>query len=386
MEAELQQPGKLYFRNLDSIRFFAATMVFLQHGVAGSYQYLNIKGSTAERFLYTISNGGTGVSIFFVLSGFLITYLILSEIKLKGNFSLKNFYIRRMLRIWPLYFLVIIIAFIIFPVLAKLSKTPINQGASIWYQLIFMGNFDIMKIESLRPGTDILMQNITWSIAIEEQFYALWPLIFVFLPPKYILPTIVSVIAGSLVFRFYHSDNINILYFHTLSVIVDLGTGALFAYLIITRAKIRRFFERTNTWTILASFVLFFISMMYGDILFSSPIGSFLSRLYFALLFGFIIAGQSMITTPSILELGNISIAKKLGKYTYGIYLLHPIAIEIIHIISKKVLPGLDIFFAQIFMGIFSLFLTLIFSWLSYTYFEKPFLDFKNLFGSITKE
>lgn len=386
MAAKLPHPSKIYFRNLDSIRFFAALMVFLQHGISRSYKYLNIQGTVIEKFLNAISNGGTGVSIFFVLSGFLITYLILSEIELTGKFSLKNFYIRRILRIWPLYFAVVAIAFLLFPLLSSLLKTPINQGANLWYQLTFLGNFDVMRIEKFRPGTEILMQNITWSVAIEEQFYAFWPLIFAFLPRKFILPAIVSVILGSLVFRLCHPGDKIILYFHTLAVMIDLGTGALFAYLIIASAKIRAFFQRTNTWTILGSFVLFFLSMMYGTILFSTNAGIFLSRIYFALLFAFIIASQSMISNPSVLELGNIRFVNKLGKYTYGIYLLHPIALEIMHIAGRKFHIVFDSFLPVFIFGICSLILTLFISWLSYTYFEKKFLNLKKLFGSITKE
>src|SRR5690349_20307522 len=106
------QRNKIYFKNLDSIRFIAAMMVFLQHGISLSYRYLPIKNTVWEKLLNTISNGGTGVSIFFVLSGFLITYLLISEHELKTKISLKNFYIRRVLRIWPLYFLVVFFSFL----------------------------------------------------------------------------------------------------------------------------------------------------------------------------------------------------------------------------------------------------------------------------------
>lgn len=386
MSEETLKPTKIYFRNLDSIRFFAALMVFLQHGMSGSYKYLNLHGSIAERFLYSISNGGTGVSIFFVLSGFLITYIILSEIELNGKFSIKNFYIRRVLRIWPLYFAVVAVAFLIFPVLSSLLKTPINQGANIWYQLTFLGNFDVMHIEKFRPGTELMMQNITWSVAIEEQFYAFWPLIFVFLPRKLFLPAIVTVLAGSLVFRFLHSDDKFILYFHTLSVMIYLATGALFAYLLIASARVRAFFQRTNIWTILGSFLLFFFSIMYGDILFPGAAGTFLMPFFLAILFAFIIASQSMIVKPSALEMGNIGFANKWGKYTYGIYLLHPIAIEIVHIAGKRLHLINESFFPLFVSGILSFSLTLFISWLSYEYFEKRFLKLKKAFAFISED
>ena len=73
---------KVYFDNLDSIRFIAALMVYLGHGISPSYQYLPIENTFLETLLNTISNAGTGVSIFFVLSGFLISKEIAKKLKL----------------------------------------------------------------------------------------------------------------------------------------------------------------------------------------------------------------------------------------------------------------------------------------------------------------
>jgi peptidoglycan/LPS O-acetylase OafA/YrhL len=386
MVEELQKPTKLYFRNLDSIRFFAALMVFLSHTMFGRYRIPKIQGTIVERFLYGISNGEMGVTLFFVLSGFLITYLILSEQELTGNFSIKNFYIRRILRIWPLYFAVIAVTFLLFPLLSKMLKQPINHGANIFYQLTFLSNFDVMRIEKFRPGTEIMMQDITWSVAIEEQFYAFWPLIFFFLPRKFILPAICSVVTGSLLFRFYYANDRFTLYFNTLAVMSDLGIGALFAYFIISSKKVRNFFQQSTIYMTLFSFLLFFISLMYYDELQSTAIGKYLYHPYFDLLFGFIIASQSMIIITSKLQLGNIGFARKLGKYTYGIYLLHPIALEIIHVIGKAFHLSKNSFFTFSLAGVSGFALTLFISWLSYEYFEKKFLNLKKSFSFIIKE
>ncbi len=382
MNAPIPAPQKIYFRNLDSIRFFAAMMVVLQHD---KFMHLDIQNAILRRFLFTMSDGETGVSIFFVLSGFLITYLILSEIDLRGRFSLGKFYIRRILRIWPLYFAVVFIAFFIFPALSSLLKSPINQGGNLWYQFCFLSNFDVINIEKYRIGTEILMQNITWSVAIEEQFYAFWPLIFVFLPRKAILPAICFILISSLLFRFYYFDDLTLLYFHTFSAMLYLGTGALTAYLIITRQKVRTFFERMGTGAILILFILLFLSVMCKGIIFPSKITLFISQPFFAILFAFIIASQSMIKKPSALELGNIGFANKLGKYTYGIYLLHPIALEITHIIGKQ-LHVPDTLLPFLCLNVFGLILTFVISWLSYTYFESKFLNLKKRFAFIQKD
>src|SRR4051812_44537291 len=102
---------KKYFENLDGLRFILAMVVFSSHSMLGdafsklsSFDFLN-------RFILTFSKGSLGVSCFFVLSGFLITYLMIEEKERQLNFNLKNFYIRRALRIWPLYYGVLLITF-----------------------------------------------------------------------------------------------------------------------------------------------------------------------------------------------------------------------------------------------------------------------------------
>ena len=94
--------AKVYFKNLDGIRCLAAVMVLMQH-VSDYKKDLGTDVANAER-PFVSSLGMFGVTLFFVLSGFLIFYLLFTEKKLTGTVRVKDFYIRRMLRIWPLYF------------------------------------------------------------------------------------------------------------------------------------------------------------------------------------------------------------------------------------------------------------------------------------------
>src|SRR5688500_5665020 len=101
-----------YFPAVDGLRFFAFFIVFLHHTL------LNISSTNPllNGFLVIIQkNGWVGVDLFFVLSGFLITMLLLKERQKFGRYSLRNFWIRRSLRIWPLYFLGLLFGFFIFP-------------------------------------------------------------------------------------------------------------------------------------------------------------------------------------------------------------------------------------------------------------------------------
>src|SRR5205085_9627779 len=112
-------------------------------------------------------NGNLGVNFFFVLSGFLITYLLIEEKKLTGKIHIGNFWIRRILRIWPLYFACVFIGFVLFPFAKHMAGGTSAETADPWYYLAFINNFDYIK-KGLpdSPGLGVL-----WSVAIEEQFY-----------------------------------------------------------------------------------------------------------------------------------------------------------------------------------------------------------------------
>src|SRR6476660_5257777 len=104
--------AKVFFPNLDGLRFFAFFLVYLQHAFGDLLAEIGQPGFWLGRLQTNVSGaGGIGVSFFFVLSGFLITYLILREIQLYGFLDVRAFYIRRSLRIWPLYYAVIIFGF-----------------------------------------------------------------------------------------------------------------------------------------------------------------------------------------------------------------------------------------------------------------------------------
>ena len=104
--------SKIYFPGLNGIRFIAATMVIIAHieGFKNKMGYWNINDNNVINQL-----GNQGVKIFFVLSGFLITYLLLKEKARFKSIDVRKFYIRRILRIWPLYFLVLLGGFFIIP-------------------------------------------------------------------------------------------------------------------------------------------------------------------------------------------------------------------------------------------------------------------------------
>lgn len=372
--------NKPYFANLDAIRWIAALMVFLGHAVSPSYKYLNIQDSLAEKLLYAISDGKKGVSIFFVLSGFLITYLLISEYKTTARIALKKFYIRRVLRIWPLYYLVVAFSFFIYPALNSMVKMDYPWGSNVYYHLAFLSNFDIIRM-SQHFSSGARSQDITWSVSVEEQFYLVWPLLFVLLPKRIWGFTILLVIAGSVFFRFTHSDNGIVLYFHSFAVVLDLAIGALFAYGLQSSKIIRDFFENRSTGTHLFLFIIAFFFLWWSEIYFSFANNNTSVRIFSSVLFAFIISAQALTKQQSKFNLGNWRFATHWGKYTYGIYLLHPIVMVIIEMIlfSQQISP--KNFITAFGIGMLELVLTLLLSKFIFRYYESYFLTLKEKFS-----
>lgn len=369
---------KIYFENLNSIRFIAAMMVFFAHTIHPGFNYLPIKNTFWERLLNLLSDGGVGVSIFFVLSGFLITYLLLDEFELNHRIHIINFYLRRILRIWPLYFAVLTFSFLIYPGLKILLGLNNPLKSDILYYLFFLSNFDVINIAKHCAGYDAASQNITWSVSVEEQFYLFWPLIFYFLPKKFWLASLLLVITGSVIFRVLHYKDTTLLYFHSLSVMLDLGIGGVFAYLVREHSKIKRFFQNCSTIHHVIFFSITFLLLLWNDLIFNFSYGVALGRIFTSIAFAFIICAQALTRYTSIFNLKNLSFADKWGKYTYGIYLIHPIVITLVNVLARITYFSENNFIALCFTTTVCLIFTLIISKLSYEYFEIRFLRLKD--------
>lgn len=342
-----------YFRNLDSIRTVAALMVFLCHAGPNVYRFLPEDWQILFNFA---SNGFAGVSIFFVLSGFLITYLLLTEHQENGKISLKGFYLRRVKRIFPLYFAVLIFTFGIYPLVKRFAGMESPNGPDVWHHIFFLSNFDVIRVLSDCPGNDTMSQNVTWSISVEEQFYLVWPLIFL-LNKKWWLPLIISGVVASLVFRSYNSMDGIILYYHSFAVMIDLAIGGLVAFLIHRIVLLEIFFEWFTAWKLCAV-----VSLSVILVAIDAP------RIFTSLSFALVIAAMAF----TKLDLSD-NFLNKWGKYTYGIYLLHPIVLTVLDAALRLFNP-LHNFNYYLFVAGAGFIITLGVSKLSYHYFEKPIL------------
>ena len=175
---------KIFFPNLDGLRFLSFFSVFFFHIWVLMFDRYRLSGPTPWVVKFLFQNGEIGVNFFFVLSGFLITYLLIQEKKITGKIHVANFYIRRILRIWPLFYVCILFGLVLYPLLKKVIGGELFVVAHPWTYFVFLNNFDFLK-----NGAPAII-SVLWSVAIEEQFYLVWPLLrglFAFQNYKFIL-------------------------------------------------------------------------------------------------------------------------------------------------------------------------------------------------------
>lgn len=370
---------KIFFPNLDGLRFLSFFIVFLTHGLTTDSP--TIPHSSWYGFLKNrmFSDGEIGVSFFFVLSGFLISYLLLVEKKVTKRIDVKAFYIRRLLRIWPLYYAVVLFGFLAFPLLKQcFGQTP-NEKSDPWLCFTFLNNFNRIY----NGDSDASVMTIMWSVAIEEQFYLIWPLLFLLIPQKSYSYIFLIVIALSTIFRalYLHSTPID---WHTMGVISDMAIGGFAAYLMLTSRSFSEFVENMPKPVIVTIYLLTLLYIIVKHEIFASDLMQVLKRIFMATTFVFIILEQNF-SKRSLFKISNWKIVSRLGKYTYGLYCLHGIAVLTCLTILRQL--GLtqsmwQLLFLQLPL---SLLLSIFISWISYKYFESWFLKLKARFSYIDR-
>lgn len=363
-----------HFENLDALRDIACLAVVFFH--LPTYLVID-KNSTTFRFLSVVfsfngQGGQLGVFFFFTLSGFLITYLLFTEKFFSSTINIVHFYLRRVLRIWPMYFMILFIAFILSPLICNfLGYSYIEKSNPISY-IFFVSNFDV--IYNALPTNKIL--GTLWSVAVEEQFYLIWPLLMLIISVKNSKVIFTLLFCLSLLFIIYNFHNEQIIYYHTISAILYLSFGAIMANFCFYEIKFinKRMINLPKKYILLiyitSIIVLFFNNQIQNSFIY----WRFLSKIFSVLFFSFIIVEQ-IYSPNSFFKFGKIGFLNYSGKISYGIYLLHLIAIYIVHYLSSE-------FNLNVILQIFLiLVLTYALSSISYFYYEKPFIKLKSRFS-----
>lgn len=355
LRAQTVAPGRIYYPGLDALRGLAVLSVLLFH-LFPSNRFFGI--------------GWIGVDFFFVISGFLITSILLQSNKGQGYF--KNFYTRRLLRILPLSFALLLVFF--------LGVTFFDQGNRLafyrqnwWYYFLFVQNW-LFYAKGL-PQEYYL--NHFWSLAVEEQFYLFFPLlvyavskrrlvqiIFVLIPVVLCLRVAVWTASPGDFARYYCSTftRADSLLFGCL-----LGCGVRFQ---INRLSLVLL---VLTVGVLAAGILF-----YQSVSFKNP---FLATIGYTLVALVFYAFLSIYTGDdhSFFRLRKSPLLNYIGKISYGLYLIH---VPVYLVVTALCAKAFGNFATELLAGSISLTLTLVLSSFSYYAFERHFLRLKDHFSA----
>jgi peptidoglycan/LPS O-acetylase OafA/YrhL len=378
---------RIFFPNLDGLRFISFFVVFLHHCYLWFFNNLQQSSPTAyglQAFLFKY--GSLGVNFFFVLSGFLITYLLIKEKEVTGTIHVGNFYVRRILRIWPLYFLCILLGFIVWPMLKQMTGEAANESAHIWYYIFLIGNFDYMHTWPVKPEAITIL--VLWSVCVEEQFYLAWPVVLKIVPTKYYKFIFIGIMVFSLLFRCFYTEGTDadhaVRYFHTFSLIGDMALGALMAWLVSYPNKFRDFITNLSKPAIAFIYIITLGLCLGKEYIFPYGVPIIFERLVIGIFFALIIAEQNY-AKNSLFKMSRFRLMSKLGIYTYGLYCLHLLGMYIIVQIANKMgwnQEGLGVVAALAILGLLS---SIVIALASYHLFEKWFLKWKDKFAFITK-
>jgi len=365
----LQATTTTKFDTLDALRFFAFFRVFMLH----------IPNFCNLPLFETIKNGGAiGVDFFFVLSGFLITYLLAKEKYTTGTVDAKRFMMRRIFRIWPLYYLGVGLAYAnVFVSQHYGFGSSSGYTPNILFSATFTENIKMIMEDNFPNGAPL---RVFWSLCVEEQFYILWIILFKFIPLKH-LPKIFGVL---LVTAWCYRIIVPPLLHNTMMTDVDLISkldyfcigGSLALCMVAYPGMVKKLQAllpgAIQLPVIGICFFFFFFQQLLPDNFINNPIYfPTLSATVFTLLIAcFILPGSKYSIT-------NHSLLGRWGNISYGLYVYHTPVILVLLIVFKA-LHWQNSWLNLLEFTLLAFLATLLVSFFSYKFFERPFLQLRN--------
>jgi peptidoglycan/LPS O-acetylase OafA/YrhL len=364
---------RIHFHSLDALRFFAFLKVYLLH--------IPLQGDFPI-FSYLKSGGGIGVLFFFVLSGFLITYLLIHSKMSQGQVNLSNFFMRRSFRIWPLFFLMVILAFVLpYAFREDIGFHTVGGGyMPDWkFSFTFTENYK-MLMEDNFPRTTPL--PVFWSLCIEEHFYIVWMLVAFLLPVKHFFKFLIGCFVLGWIARYAEPhvlSNQNITTNDLFTNIDFFAAGGLLAYLVARKYdQVSSFIHKIPVWLRYVFILVVVLAVIFQKEIFfyDNPYRFDVIR---STIIAFLFTGLIALFIPadSPIKIKN-RVLNYLGTISYGLYVYH---ILVVHMLLKYFTNSgilLDNWITVSLFVFVSFSGTVIVSSLSYYYFEKPFLRLRD--------
>lgn len=361
---------RFYHPELDALRFFAFLVVFFHHALptdASLYTTSGIPAELARWLLLAKHAGAYGVDLFFALSSYLITELLIREYHHRGSIDIRAFYVRRALRIWPLYFAFLAITILIVPHLSPADD--FNWKYALTFAL-FVGNWACVSW-----GVPFSVASPLWSVSVEEQFYLTWPLLIFFCGVRRIPQIAVVMLVIAFAMRMIlaaTSVGDPAVWCNTFARLDPIALGALLAYGLGGRAP------NLNTASRIA--------LGAGGLLFWLATSKYFSLYGFSSLIAYpaVALGSVMLLIAALRPEANsllrrpLSSLVYLGRISYGLYVFHVFALVIMSQQLFVPVIGLQLGFTS--RLIISFFLTVALAAISYRFLEQPFLRLKRRF------
>ncbi len=371
---------KIFFPGINGLRFFAALAVIITHIelLKGSFGY---KSYWKNPVIFNL--GGLGVYFFFVLSGFLITFLLLTEKQKFNTIKIKEFYIRRILRIWPLYYLVLILGFFILPHFKEIQIPYLQDNFMAHYKADLILYILILPNVAFALFTAVPHIGQLWSIGVEEQFYLFWP--WLILKTKNYIKTLIYLIIGLFLLKvfvlilgkFYGSTN----WYIALKLVVAMSKFECMALGGIGACLL--FYKKDTILTIIYNKYTLNLSLLFIPLLIFFTPDSIQDGIHiiYSGIFLIIILNVTK-NTHVFLNLEN-KYFNFLGKISYGLYMYHFLLIPIILYLYRPLKSSMNEIWLNVIIYLTVISLTVIISALSFYFFENIFIKKKSKYSPI---
>jgi len=372
-----QEPkGQRFYRpELDALRFFAFLCTFAFHWM----DYVPFDTRIHRTLFDVLTAGAFGVPIFFLLSSFLIVELLLREREQTGDIHIKSFYVRRILRIWPLYFAVFYGLVVLGHWLSDISP---HQPMAWLAFTFFAGNWYILRHGWIAGAVDPL-----WSIAVEEQFYIAIPLLTRFGGRKLLAALSVVLVAVSFIVSIHYAHKVysgeSGQWVNSWFQFQFFAAGALLA--ILLRGRVPRWTLWIRALAFLVAAALWIIPVMAFDVKSYDGHPTVAGALI----------GWSMVLAGSVLFfLAAFGISERyiprwlvyLGRISFGLYMFHSFLFHAVFNLRPQWLSSatsslhLPPIAAPVVGTALVLALSIACAMASYRFFERPFLQLKERF------